>query len=116
MLALPIRAPTRAFAGQHCNVNVFLGDLLIPIGRNRKFVAAFAHREFIERVDVVVRDTDHGRAQGFKLVRGLGEVMRLDGATRSEGRRIEVQDHGTFLQRIGQRKRKWLAGEASPAW
>ena len=56
-----------------------------------------------------MRHADHRGTHGLELIRRLGEFMRLDRATRRERGRIEIEDHRTLLQGIGQRERERLA-------
>jgi hypothetical protein len=89
-----------------------LGDALVGIGCHRKLIAAFAHGELVERVDGIVRDPDDRGAEGLEFVRGLGELVGLDGAARRECRGIKIQYDRTVLECIGQGKLERLAGES----
>jgi hypothetical protein len=58
-----------------------------------------------------VRYADDGGTQGLEFVRRLGELVGFHRAARCECRGIKVQHHRAALQRIGQGKLEWLAGE-----
>src|SRR5690606_6568286 len=80
-------------------------------GRDRELVAAGLDRESLEGLDVIARYADDGGAELAKARRGVGERLRLDGAARREGLRVEVEHHRTPGQGVGQAEGEGLAAE-----
>ena len=87
---------------------VRLRDFLIHIRSYRELVAAIAHRELVEHIDGVIRDTNDRSAHCFEFLSRFRKLVRFNRAAFREGSGIEIKDYGTGLQRLRERKSEWL--------